>query len=69
MSDKIYYCTKEDNYCPRREECKRFMKSENQCTTTLFKVMCTEDNNYVLYMKYEENLEQIEKIEKEDNDQ
>lgn len=60
MSDKIYYCTQEDNDCPKKEECKRFMNAENQCTATLFKVACTEENNYVLFMTYEENNENIE---------
>ena len=64
MSDKIYYCTQEDNYCPRKEECKRYKEAENQYTATLFKVACTEDNNYVLYMKSEIK-EEIEEKEEE----
>ena len=56
MSDKIYYCTQEDNYCPKKEECKRYMKSENQCTATLFKMAYTEDNDYVLFIKYKEEM-------------
>ena len=63
MNDKIYYCTQENNDCPRKEECKRYKESENQCTATLFKVACTKDNNYVLYMKYQENNETIEQEE------
>lgn len=55
MSDKIYYCTKENNNCPKKEECKRFIESENQCNTTLFKVACTEENNFVLFMTCEKN--------------
>ena len=57
MNDKIYYCTQENNDCPRKEECKRFMEAENQDTATLFKMACTEDNNYVLFMNYDENIE------------
>ena len=53
MSDKIYYCVKEDNDCPKREECKRYI-GEDECRATLFKEACTEDNNYVLFMKNEQ---------------
>jgi arginyl-tRNA--protein-N-Asp/Glu arginylyltransferase len=69
MSDKIYYCTQEDNDCPKKEECKRFMVAENQDTATLFKMACTEDNNYVLFMNYEKNIENNESIEKGDEPQ
>lgn len=61
MNNKIYYCTQEDNYCPKKEECKRFIEAENQDTATLFKVACTENNNYVLFMNYEKDNEKIEK--------
>ena len=61
MNNKIYYCTQENNYCPKKEECKRFIEAENQDTATLFKVACTEDNDYVLFMKHKENNEDIEK--------
>lgn len=61
MSDKIYYCTQENNNCPKKEECKRYMESNNEkCHATLFKVACTEDNNYVLYMRHEEIKEEGE---------
>jgi hypothetical protein len=66
MNNKIYYCTQDNNDCPKKEECKRFMEAENQDTATLFKVACTEDNNYVLYMQLEK---QNENIEKEDESQ
>ena len=59
MNDKIYYCTQDNNDCPKKEECKRFVEAENQDTATLFKVACTEDNKYVLYMKHQENNETI----------
>ena len=53
MANALYYCTKEDNYCAKKEECKRYIE-EDECIATLFKVACTEDNNYVLFMKNEE---------------
>ena len=49
----IYYCTKEDNYCSKKEECRRYIE-EDECRVTLFKEACTEDNNYVLFMKIEQ---------------
>lgn len=53
MTSSIYYCTKENNNCPKKEECKRYIE-ENECYTTLFKTACTEDNNYILFIKHEE---------------
>lgn len=54
MEDSLYYCTQENNTCPRRESCKRYI-SEDQCRATLFKAACTEDNNYVLFIKIEDS--------------
>lgn len=54
MAELIYYCKKENNTCPKREECKRYMEADGkECVTTLFKLSCTENNNFLLYMKYE----------------
>lgn len=53
----LYYCTKENNTCPKKEECQRYLSSENQCQATLFKMACTEDNNYVLFMEHIEKKE------------
>lgn len=49
----LYFCKQENNTCPRKEECKRYMEAENENCATLFKAACTEDNNYVLFIKYE----------------
>ena len=54
MSNLIYYCTQENNTCPKKETCKRYMNAEGKNHTTLFKVACTENNNYVLFMEYKE---------------
>lgn len=53
----LYYCTNENNTCTKREECKRYSNNnEDNCHTTLFKEMCTESNNYILFInKQEEN--------------
>lgn len=53
----IYYCNKENNICPKRESCKRYINSEKQCHTTLFKTACTEDNKYILFIKADEQEE------------
>ena len=48
----IYYCKQENNTCPKRESCKRYL-SEDPCRATLFKAACTEDNGYILFIKAE----------------
>ena len=60
MASSIYFCTKENNTCPKQEICKRYMQSEGESVATLFKMACTEDNGYVLYIKHTENNEQKE---------
>ena len=59
MPDLIYYCRQEENTCPRKEECRRYMEcTQDKSQATLFKVSCTENNNYVLFIqhKQEENI-------------
>lgn len=48
-------CTQEDNECPKREECKRFLNANEGTSWTLFKYMCTEENNYHLFMEKEKD--------------
>lgn len=48
-------CTQEDNECPKREECKRFLNANEGTSWTLFKYMCTEENDYHLFMEKEED--------------
>lgn len=55
----LYFCTKENNTCSKKEECKRYVESDNETTATLFKNACTDENNHVLFIKYE--------IKEEDN--
>lgn len=61
MSDLIYYCTNENNTCPKKDSCKRYleMASHPDTNTTLFKIACTKDNEYVLYIEKEEQGETI----------
>ena len=49
---KIIYCCNDDNNdCPHRESCKRYIHSSGNKSSTLYKSACTEDNNYKLYIK------------------
>lgn len=53
MLDYIYYCTNnEDNNCPKKNECKRFVNAKDQCVATLYKSSYTEDNDYILFIKH-----------------
>ena len=47
-------CTQEDNECPRREECRRYLNANEGTSWTLFKYACTEENGYHLFMEKEE---------------
>ena len=47
----LYFCTQENNTCPKKELCKRYINVENEVHTTLFNMACTESNNYVLFIK------------------
>lgn len=54
MSDLIYYCIKENNDCPKRNECERYLNSDaHNCKTTLFKNACTDENDRILFIKTE----------------
>lgn len=53
MADSIYYCVKENNDCIKKDTCKRYIESEDKDKTTLFKMACTENNDYVLFIQYE----------------
>lgn len=53
MADSIYYCVKENNDCLKKESCKRYIESDDKDKTTLFKMACTEENDYVLFILHE----------------
>lgn len=68
----IYYmcCTIENNNCPKREECKRYLNAENNSCMTLFKYACTEENDYHLFMKQDDNIINNDSIEeKKENEE
>lgn len=50
MADGFYYCEHYENKCPKKKQCRRYINTEDPCVVPLFKMMCTENNNYVLYM-------------------
>lgn len=51
MSDAIYYCKHEENDCPVKDTCKRYVDAEQQqCKVTLYKAMCVDDNGRVLFI-------------------
>ena len=54
MADSLYYCVKDNNDCPKKDTCKRYIESDDKDKTTLFKMACTENNDYVLFIKHEE---------------
>lgn len=61
MPDLIYYCVKEDNNCPKRNQCKRYLDSDSHnFKSTLYKNACTDDNNRILFIE-------IENISTDDN--
>lgn len=65
----LYYCcTQENNDCPNKETCMRYLNAESAPHATLFKYACTEDNNYHLYLKKDEDIIE-EHISNESNEE
>lgn len=59
MNNQLYFCTTEDNTCPKKYECKRYLKASGiSRKTTLFNEACTENNGYVLFIKNAEEGEE-----------
>lgn len=49
---RIIYCSNdEDNNCPYKYSCKRYINSSGNEFSTLYKSSCTKENNYQLYIK------------------
>lgn len=59
-------CAQEENECPKKEECRRYLNANEGTSWTLFKYMCTEENDYHLFMEKEETTE-IVSINEEQN--
>ena len=56
-------CTQEGNECPKKEECRRYLNANEGTDWALFKYMCTEDNNYHLFMEKENTKDEDDNIE------
>ena len=56
-------CTQEDNECPKREECRRYLNANEGTDWTLFKYMCTEKNDYHLFLEKENTKDEDDNIE------
>lgn len=52
--DCIYYCNNNENNCPKKDKCKRYLKSKDERVASLYKEACTENNNYVLFIESKE---------------
>ena len=48
--DSYYFCQKDGNKCCKKDTCKRFLDSDGNVSTRLFKTMCNDKNNYILYI-------------------
>jgi len=59
-------CKRSGNNCPKKEECRRYINADIGVAWNLFKYMCTENDNYQLYMEREETTE-VAPINKEQN--
>ena len=58
-----YCCTQENNDCPKKEICMRYINAETEPHATLYKYACTEENNYHLFMEKENTKDEDDNIE------
>ena len=52
-------CKRGGNNCPKRDECRRYMNADIGVSWNLFKHVCTEKDNYQLFMEMEETTELV----------
>ena len=51
----LYYCcTQENNNCPNKEKCMRYLNAETEPHATLYKYACKKENGYQLFIEKEE---------------
>ena len=48
--DSYYFCQKDGNECCQKDTCKRFLDSDGNVSTRLFKIMCNDENRHILYI-------------------
>lgn len=60
-------CTQENNECPKKEECRRYLNANEGTNWALFKYMCIEENNYHLFMEKEKDNIDVNNKSKETN--
>ena len=48
--DSYYFCQKDGNECCKKDTCKRFLDSDGNVSTRLFKIMCNDENHHILYI-------------------
>lgn len=65
MADGFYYCEHYENTCPKKKQCRRYINTEDPCVVPLFKMMCTENNNYVLYMHSEISVDRGDSVDRD----
>ena len=52
--DSLYYCTPTNNTCIKKDTCKRYVQAKNNVCTTLFKMVCNDNNDHILYIKHQD---------------
>lgn len=52
-------CKRGGNNCPKRDECRRYINADTGVAWNLFKYMCTENDDYQLFMEREEMTELV----------
>lgn len=61
-------CKKENNTCPKKEDCYRYRNPDNDPVMTLFKYACTEKTEYELFMPNSYGDNETEKVEGDTNE-
>lgn len=61
-------CAQEENECPKKEECRRYLNANEGTSWTLFKYMCTEENDFHLFMEKENTKDEDDNIKNEEQE-
>ncbi len=52
-------CKRGGNNCPKKDDCRRYINADIGVAWNLFKYMCTENDDYQLFMEKEETTELV----------